>query len=63
MPLAAILTTLSRTRCAAVLDVSCTGARLTGSDLPAAGDELEMKIETVALSLERLRGLFRANAT
>lgn len=47
VPVAAILTTLSRARCAAVLDLSCTGARLRGSDLPAANEDLEVKIEAV----------------
>ena len=46
-PLAAILTTLSRTRCAALLDLSCTGARLRGSELPAVNEVLEVKIEAV----------------
>ena len=47
VPLAAILTTLSRSRCAALVDLSCTGARLRGDELPPADEDLEIKIETV----------------
>ncbi len=47
VPLAAILTTLQRSRCVEILDLSCAGARFRGSDLPAKGEQLEMKVETV----------------
>jgi hypothetical protein len=47
VPLAAILTTLQRSRCAAIVDLSCTGARLRGYGLPATGEDLELKIESV----------------
>lgn len=47
IPLAAILTTLRRSWCAALVDLSCTGARLRGAGLPPNGEVLEIKIESV----------------
>ena len=47
VPLPAVLTTLARSRCATVVDVSSTGARLRGTDLPAGGELLEVKIGAV----------------
>ena len=47
MPLAAIITTLQRSRCVELVDLSCTGAKLRGLGLPKKGQDLEIKIETV----------------
>ena len=47
IPLPALLTTVARTHRAALLDVSCTGVRVQGSDLPHEGEDLQIKIESV----------------
>lgn len=47
VPLAAIITTLQRSRCVELVDLSCTGAKLRGLGLPKKGQDLEVKIETV----------------
>jgi hypothetical protein len=49
VPLAAILTTITGSRCVALVDISCTGARLQASELPAPGEDLDMKIEAVRI--------------
>jgi hypothetical protein len=39
--------TIARTDTAAVIDISCTGVRLRGRDLPPRGEEMELKVEEV----------------
>jgi hypothetical protein len=46
-PLLAIITTLLRSHSAVVVNVSTSGARLSGSDLPAMGDGLVINIDGV----------------
>ena len=46
-PLTAVLTTLVGSRSAVLADVSSTGARVRGTDLPAMGEELVINIERV----------------
>ena len=46
-PLSAIVTTLARTQSAIVVDVSSTGVRLTGDDLPGLGEEFIINIDGV----------------
>lgn len=45
--LPAVFTTITRSDRAAVLDISCTGARLSGRHLPSRGEEIELKIDEV----------------
>jgi hypothetical protein len=47
LPLAALLTSVGRTRRAELLDISCTGIRVRGRELPAEGEDLQIKIESV----------------
>jgi hypothetical protein len=46
-PLPAVFVTIARRAKAAVIDISCTGARLSGRDLPPQGEEMELKVEEV----------------
>lgn len=46
-PLPAVFMTIARTDTAAVIDISCTGVRLRGRDLPPRGEEMELKVEEV----------------
>ena len=46
-PLIAIITTLKDTHEARLVDVSTTGVRLKGEDLPVEGEELFLTIESV----------------
>ena len=46
-PLIAVLTTLVGSRSAVLVDVSSTGARVRGPDLPAMGEELIVNIDSV----------------
>ena len=46
-PLCAVFTTITRSHRAFVIDVSTTGVRLRGEDLPCAGEPLEISIEAV----------------
>ena len=46
-PLTAIISTVTESRSAVLLDVSTTGARLEGDDLPHVGDELLVAVETI----------------
>lgn len=46
-PLPAVFMTIARSDKAAVIDISCTGARLSGRDLPRQGEEMEIKVEEV----------------
>ena len=46
-PLMAVLTTLVGSRSTVLADVSSTGARVRGPDLPAMGEELIVNIERV----------------
>lgn len=51
-PLVVLISTLAQTQEAVLVDLSATGARLTGIDLPSVGSELffsVLKIKTVAL--------------
>jgi hypothetical protein len=48
-PLSAVLMTVTRTANIAVVDVSCTGAHLSGCDLPERGEVVELKIEELRL--------------
>jgi hypothetical protein len=43
-PLPAMVTTLRDSQCATLVNASCTGARLRGSDMPAPGEELLIKV-------------------
>ena len=43
----AVLTTLAGSRSAVIADVSATGARVRGTDLPSLGEELIVNIERV----------------
>lgn len=43
----AVLMTLGSTRAAVVSDLSCTGVRLSGDDLPPRGELLEIKMSDV----------------
>ena len=44
-PLVALLTTRSRTYTAVAIDLSTTGVRLKGEELPDVGEELQLKLE------------------
>lgn len=46
-PLMAFVTTLTATHSAVLIDVSSTGARLQGTDLPTTGDELFVNLEGI----------------
>ena len=46
-PLTAVVSTVTLSRSAVLLDVSRTGARLEGFDLPALGEELFVCVDTV----------------
>ena len=46
-PLMAVFTTCTRSRSAIVADVSSSGVRLRGPDLPKMGEDLVVAIETV----------------
>lgn len=62
-PLIAIVTTLTASHSAVLLDVSATGARLQGPDLPQTGEDLFVSIErvvafgTVVWAKESVRGI------
>ena len=43
-PLAAVFTTVTRSHAAVLVDLSCTGARLSGEDLPETGEELMLAV-------------------
>jgi hypothetical protein len=47
LPMAALVNTLEKTWITVLLDVSATGARLRGFDLPAAGEEIVVKMDCV----------------
>jgi hypothetical protein len=47
VPAAVTLSTLSQTQSVVLIDVSSTGARVRGGDLPPTGEYLEIKIDTV----------------
>ena len=47
LPMLAVLMTLGRTRAAVVSDLSCSGIRLSGDDLPSEGELLEIRISNV----------------
>ena len=47
LPLPAVVSTLSETITAEILDVSSTGVRLKGSHLPAAGALVSLKLDKV----------------
>jgi len=46
-PLMAILTTRAKRHVAELIDISATGARLRGNDLPAHGDEVLLAVDRV----------------
>lgn len=46
-PLIAIVTTLKGSHSAIVVDISSTGARLRGTDLPIAGEDMFVTIEQI----------------
>jgi hypothetical protein len=46
-PLVAVLSTVTRSQTAALVDVSCTGARLRGANLPGKGQDLLVKMDSV----------------
>lgn len=45
LPLIAIFTTRTRSHAAALVDLSATGARLRGTDLPAPDEDLMLNVE------------------
>ena len=47
VPMLAVVMTLSRTRTAVVADLSSSGIRLKGDDLPSKGQLLEVKLDNV----------------
>lgn len=47
MPLVAIVTTLKHKRSSVVIDVSATGARLQGPDLPRTSEELFVTVDGI----------------
>lgn len=47
-PVAATIKTLSSCRYATVEDLSCTGVRLRGPDLPRAGEEVELRLDPLS---------------
>ena len=47
LPLPAVVSTIEDSRVVEVVDVSATGARLRGRDLPRAGDAMWLRIEQV----------------
>ncbi len=46
-PLVAVLTSLTRSHGAVLVDVSCTGARFRGADLPKANEQLVVTIQDI----------------
>ena len=62
-PLIAIVSTVLQTHRATLVDISCSGARLAGDDLPEPGEHLLLRIGpmqafgTVVWSLEGQRGV------
>ena len=46
-PLVAVFTTLTRSHNAVLIDISRTGARLTGDDLPQHGEDFILSIEGI----------------
>jgi hypothetical protein len=46
-PLLAVYTTVTKSHEVVLVDVSSTGARLRGPNLPEAGDELFVSVETI----------------
>lgn len=46
-PLPVIVTTVAGSKCTALIDISCAGARLSGRDLPPPGEDVQVRIETV----------------
>jgi len=63
VPLVAVVTTLRESRSAILVDVSATGARLRGADLPNSAEELFLTVDgvvvfgTVAWEREHERGI------
>ena len=63
VPLIAVVTTLAESQSAIVVDVSSTGIRLHGADLPRKGEELFVNVEgvmafgTVAWAADQQRGI------
>ena len=47
VPLIAIFTTITRSHRALVVDISATGVRLRGDELPQKGEALDINIEDV----------------
>lgn len=47
VPLPVILSTIGTSWCVALVDLSCTGARLRGAHLPPADEYLQVKIESI----------------
>lgn len=48
-PLPAILSNTVSTQCAVVEDLSCTGVRLQGDDLPHPGSDILIRVETLSV--------------
>jgi hypothetical protein len=48
LPLTAVYSTISKSASAAVADISCTGVRLAGAQLPLKGDLVEITIDTIS---------------
>jgi hypothetical protein len=44
-----VFSTIGKSASAAVVDISCTGVRLRGRDLPPAGELLELTIEALRM--------------
>jgi hypothetical protein len=44
----AVIATVGKTYFATLMDLSATGAKLSGKSLPALGDELDLKIDRIS---------------
>lgn len=47
MPMLAVIMTVTKTRNMVVADLSCTGIRLSGDDVPQKGELLEIRLDKV----------------
>lgn len=48
VPMLAVVMTVTKTRTMIVADLSCTGIRLSGDDVPEKGELLEIRLEKVS---------------
>jgi hypothetical protein len=47
VPVVAVFTTVTRSHAATIIDISSTGARLAGTNLPQPGEGFNLKLESV----------------